>query len=277
MTALFYRALADAIRISTLNHDSAHVEAYEKMRRGILESYHKELWNADRGLYRDGKPFVTSVQPNKWLPADVAMESFSVQNNTFAILYGLAPKAQRASIAENIIHHKNWDVTPYFMHFVFEGVAEAGLFGKYGVEKMHEYKIYPETQTVREMGPNRGDYSHGWIASPTYQMSARILGVRPLAPAFEKMEISPEWCGLKWAKGSVPTPHGPVEVSWNVEGDKIKFEIQVPTGVQAVLKLPVRRPFELNGKKSGTVQSGYYEAVLPEGKSTGTASLEGNG
>ena len=32
-------------------------------------------------------PFVTSVKPGKWLPADVPMESFSVQNNAFAVLY----------------------------------------------------------------------------------------------------------------------------------------------------------------------------------------------
>jgi hypothetical protein len=238
MTALFYRALGDAIRISILTGDQAHSGKYENLRKQICEAYNKELWNPERGQYRDGKPFVTSVGQNRWMPADVQMESFSVQNNAFSVLYDLAPESQRAAIIEQMIGNKNWDVTPYFMHFVFDSFAHARLFGKYGVAKMHEYKVIPETQTVREMGPERGDYSHGWIASPTYQMSSKILGISPASPAFGAILIKPELCDLKWAKGTVPTPHGRVEVSWKVENGKIMMDVTIPEGTKAQVEVP---------------------------------------
>lgn len=238
MTALFYQALGDAIRISQLTGDSTHVDKYQKLRKQVGDSYEKELWNPDRGLYRDGKPFVTSVNTNKWMPADVAMESFSVQNNALATLAGLVPQDRQSPVMEATMTNTNWDVTPYFMHFVFNALNQADLFGKYGVQKMHEYKVIPETQTVREMGPERGDYSHGWIATPAYQMPSKILGVRPISPGFASVLIKPETCGLSWAKGSVPTPQGKVDVSWKVEGGKFSLNVTIPSESTARIEVP---------------------------------------
>ena len=238
MTALFYQALGDAIRISQLTGDSTHVDKYQKLRKQVGDSYEKELWNPDRVLYRDGKPFVTSVNTNKWMPADVLMESFSVQNNALATLAGLVPQDRQSPVMEATMTNTNWDVTPYFMHFVFNALDQADLFSKYGVQKMHEYKVIPETQTVREMGPERGDYSHGWIATPAYQMPSKILGVRPISPGFASVLIKPETCGLSWAKGSVPTPQGKVDVSWKVEGGKFSLNVTIPSESTARIEVP---------------------------------------
>ena len=253
MTALFYQALSDAIRIAQLTGDSTHVEKYEKLRKQIGDSYNKELWNPDRGLYRDGKPFVTTVSTNKWMPADVAMESFSVQNNALATLAGMVPENRQTAVMETTMSNTNWDVTPYFMHFVFNALDRTDLFGKYGVQKMHEYKVIPETQTVREMGPERGDYSHGWIATPAYQMPSKILGVRPASPGFSSVLIKPETCGLGWAKGSVPTPRGNVDVSWKVEGGKFNLEVTVPAGTIARIEIPGKEARMLEKKDASVV------------------------
>ncbi len=239
MTALFYRALADAIRVSNLTNDPTHSEKYQKLRQQVASAYEKELWNSARGQYRDGKPFVTSIAPNKWMPADVQMESFSVQNNTFAVSEDLAPADRQPVIIDTMTQNKNWDVTPYFMHFVFDSFAHAGLFGKYGVPKMHDYKVQPETQTVREMGANRGDYSHGWIASPTYQMSSKILGVMPTSPGFATLAIRPTLCGLDFAKGSVPTPHGKIVVGWQRQPNQITLKVTIPPGTRAAVAIPI--------------------------------------
>jgi hypothetical protein len=239
MTALFYRALSDAIRVSKLTNDSADVDKYEKLREQIASAYQRELWNGDRGQYCDGKPFATTVPPGKWLPADVQMESFSVQNNAIAVLHDLAPVDQQPAIIETMVANKNWDVTPYYMHFVFDAFAHAGLFDKYGVPRMHEYKVVPETQTVREMGPNKGDYSHGWIASPTYQMSSKILGVVPTSPGFATFAICPTLCNLSFAKGTVPSPHGPIDVDWQRKPDQLDLKVTIPSGTKASVALPV--------------------------------------
>ena len=207
MSALYYRSLADAIRVSQITKNETALGKYGELQRKILKSYSDELWNPARGLFRDGKPFVTSIQPSKWLPADVQMESFSTQNNIMAVLYDLTPKTEQTRLMEAMLTNPKWDVTRYFMHYVFNALGHADLFAKYAVPKMLEFKVEPDTQTVRELSPTRGDYSHAWVGSPSYQMSSNILGVRPLTPGFATFAIRPTTCGLSFAKGVVPSPH----------------------------------------------------------------------
>ena len=40
-----------------------------------------------------------------------------------------------------------WNVRPYYMHFVLDAVAHAGLFDQYGTEWMRKWHVIPETQT----------------------------------------------------------------------------------------------------------------------------------
>ena len=238
MTALFYRGLADGIRVAQLTGDEARVEKYSKLRKQVAAAYQAELWNETRGQYRDGKPFVTTVKPYNWLPADVQMESFSVQNNAFSVLYDLAPQSQRQAVLQVMLKNPNWDVTPFFMHFVFDALAHGGLFDAEAVAKMHDYVVIPETQTVREAGPNKGDYSHGWIASPTYQMSSKILGITPASPGFDSINIQPTLCGLAFARGAVPSRHGLIGVDWTKQPDQLSIKLDIPAGTHANVNLP---------------------------------------
>lgn len=42
-----------------------------------------------------------------------------------------------------------------------------------------------------------------------------ILGVRPAAPGYSKIAVTPHSGGLDWAKGTVVTPRGKVTVEWH--------------------------------------------------------------
>jgi alpha-L-rhamnosidase len=241
MTALYYRGLADGIRVAKLTKDPAQVNRYDRLRQQVAAAYEAELWNPARGQYRDGKPFVTSVKPGKWLPADVQMESFSVQNNAFAVLYDLAPAARREAVLLGMLKNPHWDVTPFFMHFVFDALADSDLFQSQAVAKMRDYVVVPQTQTVREMGANRGDYSHGWVASPTYQMSSKILGITPASPGFDAINIQPTFCNLAFARGVVPSHHGPIRVDWTRRPDQLSIKIDIPPGTTAHVNLDTGR------------------------------------
>jgi alpha-L-rhamnosidase len=70
-------------------------------------------------------------------------------------------------------------------------------------------------------------------------MSSRILGVTPTAPGFTKIAIRPQPCGLKFARGTVPTPHGNVDVEWRREGGQFTLKVTVPAGGSADVVLPV--------------------------------------
>jgi len=50
--------------------------------------------------------------------------------------------------------------------------------------------------------------------------------------------IRPLPCGLSWAQGVVPTPHGPVRVHWHREGGRFIFVVDLPTTLDAEITLP---------------------------------------
>lgn len=55
---------------------------------------------------------------------------------------------------------------------------------------------------------------HAWGALALYELPTVILGVRPVEPGFAKIKIVPQSHHLEWAKGTVITPRGSLEISW---------------------------------------------------------------
>jgi hypothetical protein len=240
LTAFYYHGLEMGSRVAALTGDTARVAKYTQLRAQIAEAFNRELWVADKGLYRDGKPFQTSVKPYKYLPEDKDIETFSPHVNLLAVLYNLAPREKQACIVEKVLSEKPLNTQPWFMHWVFQAIDHVGLFDKYGTGLMRRWQIVPATQSFREMWDD-GDLSHGWCSTPLVQMSARLLGVTPTAPGFKTIAIRPMLCDLKWAKGIVPTPRGNVAVAWVLAPDKLMLDVTVPPGAEADVTVPASR------------------------------------
>jgi alpha-L-rhamnosidase len=232
LTALYYRGLELAMRVAELKGGPARSAMYAQRRREIAEAFNCELWNNAKGLYRDGKPFQTSVRANEWLPADKDIEAFSPPANLLAVLYDLAPWERQAMIVDRVMAEKPLNTQPWFMHWVFQAIDRVGQFDRHGLDQMRRWQIISETLSFREMWRG-GDLSHGWCSSPLVQMSARVLGVTPTSPGFKTMAIRPLPCCLTWAKGRVPTPQGDVSVSWNLAAGRFLLDPTVPEGAEA--------------------------------------------
>lgn len=232
LTAFYYHGMEMASRVAEMMGDQARVEKYARQRHEIADAFNRELWSPEKGLYRDGKPFQTSVKPGKWLPADRDIETFSPHVNLLAVLYDLAPKEKHAAIVDKILAERPLNTQPWFMHWVFQAIDHAGLFEKHATGEMRRWQIVAETQSFREMW-HGGDLSHGWCSTPLVQMSAGVLGVTPSSPGFKTIAIRPQTCDLTWAKGSVPTPLGDVKVSWAYGEDKLVLDVTVPNGAEA--------------------------------------------
>lgn len=240
LTAFYYRALADAGRVARLIGDQRMAAAFQLLRPQVAAAFQRELWNPAKGLYRDGKPFQTSVKPGRWLPADTAIETFSPHVNVLAVLYDLAPKEQQQSVLNRVIKAGALNCQPYFYHFVFNALDHCGLFEEYATTEMKRWEINPETKSFREMWTT-GDWSHAWGGTPLYQLSSKVLGVTPESPGFDHITIRPTLCDLWWAKGKVPTPHGDVEVSWQRTENGLQLDVTVPPGAEANIVFPLDR------------------------------------
>ncbi len=232
MTAWYYQALNDDKRVAELQGDSKRAARDGEQRARIHEAFNSELWSEQEGLYRDGKPHQSAVKPHDWLPADKDIETFSTQVNALAVGAGLADHERSNSIMQKVLARKDMNCQPYFMHFVFDALSKTDLYDQYAVPQMSRWHILPDSQSFFEMW-DRGDRSHAWQCTPLFQMSGRILGVRPLEPGFKSFVIDVHPCGLKWSKGVIPTPYGKIAVSWKNRDGGITLDVSVPKGTTA--------------------------------------------
>ena len=234
MTALYYQALSDGCEVAALQGDHKVVDHYLSIQSKIKSAFQRELWNSEEGLFRDGKPNQTHIAPNQWLPADKKVETFSTQVNTLAVSCGLSDGDQNRSVMSKILSRSDLNCQPYFMHFLFDAMEKSGLYKQFAAQQLGRWVIQPDTHSMYEMW-KVGDLSHAWNATPLFQMSGRMLGVKPTGEGFSKFEIKPEPLQLSWAEGTVPTPHGPIHVRWEHDGSRINVSFSVPTGTSALV------------------------------------------
>ncbi len=92
-----------------------------------------------------------------------------------------------------------------------------------------------------------GTHAHGWSATPTRDLVFYTLGVTPAEPGYAVARVAPRLGGLAWAKGTVPTPHGPIRVE------------ATPDGV--AIESPVPVVLELEGRPAQALRAGRHEVA----------------
>ncbi|HEY3707945.1 MAG TPA: alpha-L-rhamnosidase C-terminal domain-containing protein, partial [Amycolatopsis sp.] len=68
-----------------------------------------------------------------------------------------------------------------------------------------------------------------------------LLGVTPASPGFATFTVEPHPGPVAWARGQVPTPHGPITVSWQKTGSSITLTVTAPPGTHARIRLGDRQ------------------------------------
>ena len=78
-----------------------------------------------------------------------------------------------------------------------------------------------------DLVPGRTSRAHAWAASPTYDLTAYVLGVRPAEPGYRRAVVDPYLGPLTHAAGRVPTPRGWIDV----RVDEREIEVTAPDGM----------------------------------------------
>jgi alpha-L-rhamnosidase len=81
--------------------------------------------------------------------------------------------------------------------------------------------------------------AHGWASGPTSALSKYVLGVRPVEAGYKAWLVEPQPGDLGWAAGTVPTPYGPIAVSWQKVSRGLRLELWVPEGTRGTVGVPV--------------------------------------
>ncbi|MBC7785276.1 MAG: alpha-L-rhamnosidase [Burkholderiales bacterium] len=186
----------------------------------------------------------TFCVPERGLFADdPAHIRFSEHAQVLALISGQLSTSIAAAVANGLLTDGGLARTSiYFSHYTFEALAKIGRIDVL-INRMNlwfEHERMGLFTLLEEPEPSRSD-CHAWGAHPVFHYFASILGIRPAAPAFTKVMITPKLGPLEWAAGEMIHPLGSIRTKFERHGESVSGEIELPPGVTGELVLPDQR------------------------------------
>ncbi|HEY1738677.1 MAG TPA: family 78 glycoside hydrolase catalytic domain, partial [Acidimicrobiia bacterium] len=77
--------------------------------------------------------------------------------------------------------------------------------------------------------------SHGWGSNVLVSIQRDLLGVTPTSGAYATFTVQPPSAGLDGARGTVPTPNGPISVQWSRTSKVLTIDVTVPDSTRATV------------------------------------------
>ena len=248
MNILLWGTFTDVARIA--DH-LALAPAATKARRAAAAIKHElyaQLWDETNGYFREA----------------LETPGFGPEANALALSMGLVTQEQALRMA------------PHFRkvgHGKFQSLVSRGRFtyrfAQSALQTLFDHNwlrlldpgwqgAWTTTECMGMLTKGWGDESHPDTAIAGH-FSAFLLGVRPTAPGYVRFVVEPQPTReVRWAKGIVPTPHGPIRVEWQCEDNAFQLSVRVPPGTTADVRLPSAGRVLVDGRE-GTLEG------LPEG------------
>jgi hypothetical protein len=261
--AFYYHALRCTARLAAAVKKDAEAADLEAKAKQVYAAFNATFFDPARGIYIDGEGSTHA----------------SLHANMFALAFGLVPADREEKVA-GFVQSRGMACSVYGAQFLLEAMYLSGhsdyALGLMTAHTEHSWQHMLDlgsTMTLEAWDakekPNL-TWNHAWGAAPANIIARYVLGVRPLEPGYAKILIAPQPGPLKWMQGKVPTPLGPVKVSW--QGDASRLEVEVPPGASARVVLPVRHSsakVSLNGKsvEVKSTPEGWTLEEIPAGRS----------
>ena len=255
LNCLFVLGLRQAAQLATSLKNRALATKWTRLADELSQQINRHLWSPKARAYVDCIRVSGKISP-----------VLSQQTQTAAYIAGVATGARAKRCLEIIEHAPEGFVTagsPFYMFFQLEGLARQGRWDEmvqtirdyWGVQIRAGATTFWETYHPKAPRKTRS-HCHGWSAAPTFFLSHHVLGIGPAKPGYAQVRIAPRPGGLTWASGQVPTPHGPVRLTWQAgpegplgDGAGWHVRLELPDGIGALLELPTRgRLTVLQGK-----------------------------
>ena len=202
--------------------DEPHLAARDRALAAELAAGCEACWDEARGCYRDAPQ------------ADSASEHAQI----LALLSGQLAPPRVARLLDTLERDQALiRTTVYFSHYLFEVAARfqrpALLFAR--LEYWRALVDQGFTTVPERPEPSRSD-CHAWGAHPRYHLVASVLGIRPAAPGYAAVRITPMPGPLQRVSGTWPHPLGDITVSL-ADGHG---QVSVPPGLPATVVLDGR-------------------------------------
>lgn len=224
ISAQFIQALAELAEMCAWLGRSVEAEDLKAEAAELRTVLHRTFWSEEEGLYLDrpGGPEVSQY------------------GNAWAVACGAADEATLARLRARFPHDEKLAPGSFFYwHTAFKAMRAMGTYDTMPAQlgPWHE-SIDLGLDTFVEENSYWRSLCHAWSAHPVLEFLHHILGVQPTAPGFAGIKVQPHCCGLAWARGSVCTPRGPVQVDWRLEDGRFQLEINAPANTPVDIILP---------------------------------------
>lgn len=198
---------------------------YRNRAERIKEALKLRCWSAEKGLFRDG--------PHS--------ETYSQHAQVWAVVSETVQGCEADRLLDAMFADPSLPRVSYAMSFyLFRALARIGRYADaFPLWETWRGMARLQLSTWAESPSHHRSDCHGWGAVPLYEFAAELLGVRPGKPGYEEISITPQPGPLHWAKGTVATCKGSVQVMWEIrEREEFHLRVCAPVDVPVRVTLP---------------------------------------
>jgi hypothetical protein len=156
---------------------------------------------------------------------------------------GLVPEQKVGGLLDAVYSRKLRKLTYSSLFYMLNAMMEAGpearayadcfLMSEFSGPVLSGATSLWETEFGSRDFNGAGSLCHAWSSIMPYYSGAYLLGVKPLEPGFKTFELKIYPGHLTHASGSVPTPHGEIDVSWRMREDRsLDVKVRAPDGLK---------------------------------------------
>jgi len=257
LIAKSFRIMADLA--GELGHKEEALQ-YAKESDRLSTVINSLFWDPEIQVYRDG------------FKNGEAIDHHYPISSLYPMLFDLCSDEQKKSIITYLEAElqdigeetRNRKITPYGSFYLFAALYKEGradlaeqFMIQYWSRMIHQGDdtSWENFDIGGEKQGGQGTASHAWSGHPTFFLSTEVLGVKlGFNHDFNRnvIEIMPQSETLSWASGTVPHPAGLVHVEWEICGDRLVMNVQIPAGMEYIVR-PMGRlsgyTLDLNVKK----------------------------
>jgi hypothetical protein len=226
---LFCKSLETMALCARVAGSSVDKVKYEKLAADLKTKIVPAFWN-------EAKQALVHNRVN-----DVQRPDITRYSNMFAVFFDYLNPQQKQFIKQSVLLNDSVlkITTPYMRFYELEALCALGEH-KAVTQEMKNYwggmlregattfweKYNPADKGTEHLAmygrPYGKSLCHAWGASPIYLLGKYYLGIKPVDAGYSVFSIDPHLGGLKWIEGTVPTPHGFINLYMNEKMIRVK-------------------------------------------------------
>lgn len=247
INAWYYLALKGMYLMAVELEHTDDAEFYVQQMASFKQSFNKYYWNGS--AYRD---------PDYKGKTDDRVQAL-------AVVSGLADKEKYRKLLT--LFKTEFHASPYMEKYVFEAMMMMGYVPealarhkkrmKYMVEHPYFSTLF-EHWNIGIEGYGAGSVNHAWTGGGLTVLSQYLCGIAPLAPGYEKIEITPNPGDIQKAMAEVCTVKGIVKSSFAQYPNGLNITVNIPDGISTVVGVPAEKVKEVRVNDCLVWKRGQY-------------------